>query len=268
MSTKGEGMEQDPKYFEIRGGFPTVNVKMWNWIQETPSNPRLIPYIREAGRNRPELFDSAFDRMAEDWWEERVEQIARACELNPKLIDQEGRSGGWLVYRDRALSDELEKVAEQPHLANHFVMIHKWKNFVNAIEESLRDIAEDMRQEVAWLYASLLDERRERLIEEWNAAHPMHTTRPASEDPVFGFSKCNDDECGVCDGWGWVGLDELAPCPKCERGKANQLPRLGIDVRSAKYELHDVGTEANPYLNVPTVHEWGIAKALKDDNDA
>lgn len=269
MSTKGE--EMDPKYFEIRDGCPSVNVKMGSWAQENPVNPRLIPYLNEARTRHPAFFDFAFESVAQHWWEDRVSEIAKKNELEPNLIEQDGRSGGWLVYRDRALADALHEVARdhaESGITVGYANVERWVAFVDAVEESLRDAAEDMRNEAAWLYAEALDERRERLIEEWNAAHPMHTTRPATDDPVFGFVKATETECGVCDGWGWVGHDELVPCPKCERGQENQRPRLGIDVPSPKYELHDVGTEANPYLNVPTVHDWALKKWMEGGNDA
>lgn len=235
MSTKGE--EMDPKYFEIRNGFPAVNVKVGSWAHENPDNPRLIPYLNEARTWRPDLFDLAFEDVSQHWWEERVSEIAEEHELEPKLIEQDGRSGGWLVYRDRALTDALHEVTRDQCTDAWTAVVHRWFAFVDAVEESLRDAAEDMRNETAWLYAQSLDERRERLIEDWNAAHPMHTTRPASADPAFGFVKAAALGCRVCDGWGWVGHDELVPCPKCERGKANMLPRLGIDVPSEGFEI-------------------------------
>lgn len=256
----------DPKYFEIRDGFPAVNVKVGNWAQETPENPRLIPYIEEAAHYAPQLFDSAFARIAELWWEERVKEIAQEWGLEVALINQDGRSGGWLVYRDRGLTDDLHRAA-QDEVASLISQVAQWVGFVDAVEGSVANAAEDMRHEVAWLYAELLNERRDRLIEEWDRAHPRLTTRSAMDDPAFGYSRPADAACGVCDGWGWVGHDELVPCPKCERGANYQRPRLGIDVPSPKYELHDVGTEANPYLNVPTVHDWALKKWMEGGND-
>lgn len=74
---------------------PAINVKSYGsgW-----NDPRVIELERAQGQEATEAYlQTAWEQYAEEWWIDAAD-MARELGLGP--IEQEGRSGGWLVFSD------------------------------------------------------------------------------------------------------------------------------------------------------------------------
>jgi len=123
---------------------PAINVKIpWSGYgsQEEAIRDRLTANPAIGEDRTEELFRTAEEIILREAWSD-AEQEAERLGLGP--IEQEGRSGGWLVFSDGRDPQEFGGAKRIAWLAAYRAMVAFCEDYIRAIPLEIAELAEQM----------------------------------------------------------------------------------------------------------------------------